>query len=296
LPITPATNHVAGLAGLTPSTGYYFRIVVTAEDQEHASPDFFFITTNHVTTNWLFTVTNGWKHMTTAFTGTAWTAPGHDDSGWSGPGAGLLWAHARATGFNPLLEPLNTRLETNPADVGYPYVTYYFRTRFNLASVAPDSTLAFGAFVDDGAVFYLNGVEVYRLRMPEESDATTIATTYPCEGDATCREEFTVSGDLLNGLVAGENVLAVEVHNYNVRSADVTFGLDLSLIEPVPKQAPQLSVRNVSGGIELAWSGAGFTLQSAPDVSGPWTDLASASGSPFVAVPGGLGRFYRLRK
>ena len=44
--------------------------------------------------------------------------------------------------------------------------TYYFRRHFNFIGNRADASLAFSAYVDDGLVMYLNGSEIYRLRMP----------------------------------------------------------------------------------------------------------------------------------
>jgi len=72
-------------------------------------------------------------------------------------------------------------------------------------------------------VFYLNGNEIHRVRM-EDPPATiaydALALGFGCGGDATCSDVFNLWGDAIPGLVQGENVLAVEVHNYNARSLD----------------------------------------------------------------------------
>ena len=53
----------------------------------------------------------------------------------------------------------------NPA-TGYPFITYYFRTHFSFTNRLSGAALLFTDYIDDGAVFYLNGAELYRLRMP----------------------------------------------------------------------------------------------------------------------------------
>jgi len=54
---------------------------------------------------------------------------------------------------------------------------------------------------------------------------STLASAYNCSsGDATCPYVFTIAGDLITNLVSGDNVLAVEAHNYKTNSSDVTFG------------------------------------------------------------------------
>src|SRR5688572_24985975 len=159
-----ATNHTVQLAGLEPETGYYYRVVALENGQQHLSPVLFFTTTNYVTTNLVFDFTNSWKYSYTSLNGVNWTATNYNDSTWSGPGPGLLWVDNRSTP-NPNVQPKGTEMPENPAS-GNPYVTYYFRTRVSLAEMKPGGSLLFSCYIDDGAVFYLNGAEIYRLRMP----------------------------------------------------------------------------------------------------------------------------------
>jgi len=288
------TQHVVELKGLKPNTGYYYRAVSTARSQQYTSPNLYFVTTNYVTTNQIFGLTNSWKFTTANFDGTDWTSRSYDDSAWSGPEPALLWADVRAAGPNALVEPKNTEMPANPQNSGYPHVTYYFRTRFKLENLVSASSLAFSGYIDDGAVFYLNGTEIHRLRMPARADAGTLATGYPCDGDATCLDEFTVPADVGN-LVLGENVLAVEVHNYNLRSADITFGVSMRRIEPIAR-AVRLAMARSGGTITLSWDGAGFVLQTANAIDGPWAGVEGSPASPFIVQPAPTSRFFRLRK
>jgi hypothetical protein len=290
-----ATDHVVQLTGLAPSTTYYFRVIAAAGAERYVSPNFSFVTTNYVTTNQLFGLTNSWKFSAGNPYAVNWTNPSYDDSSWSGPGPGLLWVDVRAAGPNPSVEPRNTEMPPDPNNGGYPYVTYYFRTHFKLATLVQGSSLAFSGYIDDGAVFYLNGAEIYRLRMPASTDAGTLAAGFPCAGDATCLDEFIVPPESLKSLALGDNVLAVEVHNYNLRSADTTFGISLSRIEPIARAA-KIDIRNSGAEITLSWDGNGFVLQSAGTPEGPWTDVGTATASPFTVQPEGSSRYYKLRK
>lgn len=105
--------------------------------------------------------------------------------------------------------------------------TYYFRTSFNVADLNDVVALSFTCLVDDGAVFYLNGVEIQRVGM----GAGTVNYATPASrsvGDATAVDNFSISGDLLTNLVAGANVLAVEVHQQAATSSDIVFGATVS--------------------------------------------------------------------
>jgi hypothetical protein len=105
-------------------------------------------------------------------------------------------------------------------------LTYYFRTTFNVTNAAGFTALTFSNLIDDGAVFYLNGVEVQRVGMAATPVTYTDFATRTM-GDATTFDVFTLSGDWLTNLVTGNNVLAVEVHQINATSSDIVFGTAL---------------------------------------------------------------------
>ena len=64
--------------------------------------------------------------------------------------------------------------------------TYYFRTTFFAANTLDASyQLISSNLLDDGALFYLNGREVGRLRLTGTPTRTSLATAQPPGGDAT---------------------------------------------------------------------------------------------------------------
>ena len=264
----------------------------------HTTSTLFFTTSNHVTMNEVVALTGSWRFTVANLDGIDWTAPAYDDSAWSGPGAGLLWADVRSTGPNPEVGPKGAEMAVD-AGTGFPYPAYYFRTHFQLPTKAAGDSLLISGYIDDGAVLYLNGHEIYRLRMddaPAPIANGTLANAFPCSGDATCLDEFTVGGALADHLVVGDNVLAVEVHNYNLRSADITFGLSVVGSQRVTAPAV-LVITGADGQATLSWSRSGFTLQQADAPAGPWTDVPGpVVSSPFTTAETGPTRYYRLRK
>ena len=157
--------------------------------------------------------------------------------------------------------------------------------------------------MDDGAIFYLNGAEIYRLRMadaPTPAANSDLAIGFPCGGDADCVDQFAVSGDLTTNLVSGDNVLAVEVHNYAADSPDITFGSALFFEQPF-FPPPQLHVLWTAPVLTLYWNGTGWTLQQAValDSNGAgWADVPGpVTRSPYVVALSNVGaKFYRLRR
>ena len=64
------------------------------------------------------------------------------------------------SGYTPP-DPVRTPLVTNTARI-----TFYFRTHLTVGSLAGITSLQMSNIIDDGGVFYLNGVELARTRMP----------------------------------------------------------------------------------------------------------------------------------
>ncbi len=291
------TNHAALLTGLTPGTPYYFAAYSQAGTTLNISSNFLFVTTNFATTNLVFDLPNTWNYTTADLDGVNWTAPHYDDSGWEGSGPGVLWADARGDIQTGIPEP-GTQMPIDSANTGYPFITYYFRTHFNCANPT-GASLVFTTYLDDGAVVYLNGAELTRLYMPAAPAViqnNTLSSGYACSGgNATCPIPWTVPAPVTN-LVAGDNVLAVEVHNYTAGSPDITFGTSLSLAFSFANP-PQLQFNYSGQGLVLSWSRGGFTLQQASSVRGPWTDVAGpVVSSPYTVTNLAAGAFFRLKK
>lgn len=102
--------------------------------------------------------------------------------------------------------------------------TYLFRNFFTLtAAQAAESDWLISFLIDDGFVMYINGVEVDRFNLPAGAISTTsLAPETGNEGN------YSVRALSLGGLlVAGTNVIAVEVHQTTLTSSDI--GIDLSL-------------------------------------------------------------------
>jgi hypothetical protein len=115
-------------------------------------------------------------------------------------------------------------------------VTYYFEGEFNVTAqdVAQFSGLELTHFIDDGAVFFLNGAEVGRVRMPP--GGVTAATLAEQEVASPVLE-----GPILipaSALVAGSNRLSVEVHQSSLSSDDIVFGASLSGVRVVSVGSP----------------------------------------------------------
>ncbi len=169
--------------------------------------------------------------------------------------------------------------------VPYSVTTYLFRHTFTAtAAQAAITSWKLHAMADDGAIFYLNGQEIARMDMnanqlsPAGAVTTLTATTATGNEDSYTDTTVTLSGKL----VAGENVLAVELHQ-TLGSPDFTStdaGIDMTL---TPSSSDPLS------GLVYADNVDGTNRANAAD-----GDYDSSTGNPgssinVVITRGGFG-------
>lgn len=291
---SPTNQHTVTLSNLAKLTPYYFRAISTVGSTTYDASGTF---TTVPFYQEVVALTNTWKFSTANLDGTNWTATDFDDSTWPG-GPALLFVDLDPNP-NPAVQPKYTVMPANQT-VGQPFTTYYFRTRFNAAQPGSGFSLVLSNFVDDGAVFYLNGAEIQRLRMPASPaiiSNATLATEQPFTNDAVFADVFRLSGDSLTNLVADANVLAVEVHNYSDASPDVTFGSSIGWVRAVVTET-RLSVGSTDNTVCLSWEGTGFTLERSRSLGSDasWEDVPGpVTTSPYCVPNPGETMFYRLR-
>ncbi len=215
--------------------------------------------TNIVSETWpLVLLTNTWRYYQDGPAPADWNLPGFDDTAWP-EGAALLY-HENSS----LPAPKNTEL-----DLGR--ITYYFRARFTLDALIPDARLRLFTVVDDGAVVWLNGRELFRWHLPD-GDVTYDTRADRAVSNAGLEGPYLLSSDLLH---PGENTLAVEVHQHSATSSDVVFGLRLEL---------DRSVTNITGGgVTARLSELLAVNRSHPHADGPptdWVELVNPGDAP----------------
>ncbi len=101
---------------------------------------------------------------------------------------------------------------------------YYFTHRFPVADAASINQLDLALLADDGAVVYINGVEVHRYNMPA---GEITPETRPITWIGGADEAFKTVTIPADALVDGENTVAVEVHNFWRGNADLSFDLGI---------------------------------------------------------------------
>ncbi|MCF7731958.1 MAG: lamin tail domain-containing protein, partial [Akkermansiaceae bacterium] len=156
-----------------------------------------------------------WKYLADGSDqSTQWRARSFDDSGWSS-GPGVL-------GYG---DPWIETTVPYGSSASNKYITTYFRHTFQVADPATVANLALRLLVDDGAVVYLNGAEVVRQNLPAgEPNYRTLASLAIGGSDELDYSIYNISP---TNLVAGDNVLAVEVHQVGANSSDQGFDVGL---------------------------------------------------------------------
>jgi len=145
--------------------------------------------------------------------------------------------------------PLNTLLASG-------HVTDYFRTVFVLGGDPASTALKLNTLADDGAVFYLNGIEVLRVNLPTgQITPSTFASSNIANSAWTGLLPISSAS-----LQAGTNVLAVELHQAAGGTNDLLFASELIAV-PVPPAKPTLVFNEIAAStnaifwIELANNG-----------------------------------------
>lgn len=146
--------------------------------------------------------------------GTNWLDSGYDDTQppWIS-GQGLFGFTSNPGAYPAIQTPLSAGANT-----------YYFRTHFNWNFESANVAFAATNYLSDGAVYYLNGVEMRRVRMP--SGAVTYGTS--ATGTNSPEGHASVLGFSDGPLLIGDNILEVETHQAPSSSSDMVFGLSLT--------------------------------------------------------------------
>jgi len=144
-----------------------------------------------------------------------WVNPGFDDSGWS--------TGAISIGYGDADDATNIA----------PVTSLYMRDTFSLAATENFLIALLAMDYDDAFVAYLNGVEVARNNIwnigkpPYDAFATEEreAAMYSCPSPDPfdCSEFYYVDEyKIAEALVVGENVLSIQIHNYDLGLNDMT--------------------------------------------------------------------------
>jgi acid phosphatase type 7 len=180
-----------------------------------------------------------WKYLDAGTNGPAgWATAVYDDGVWPAGAADLGYG-------DPTLD---TTVRSNRAD-GTRVVTTYFRRAFTVEDPAAFTYLAARLVRNDGAVVYLNGAEISRRDLPEGlvEFQTLALTNVPAAGES---ENWALSPALL---VAGTNLLAVEMHLSDTNNTELRFAFELQGV--VTNAPPSIALTEPAGGVVYMLAG-----------------------------------------
>jgi hypothetical protein len=151
----------------------------------------------------------------------AWLTAGFDDSAFpSGPAP---------LGYG---DPHIVTSVSYGADAANKPITTWFRASFNAQGAATFNAATLKLLRDDGALVFLNGVEIARSNLPAGAiDQNTLAPLGATGAEETTYFSFDVDPSLF---LEGKNVLAVEVHQSSPSSSDLGFDAELTVKKPAP--------------------------------------------------------------
>jgi uncharacterized repeat protein (TIGR01451 family) len=166
--------------------------------------------------------------------------------------------------------------------------TAYFRYSINIANPATYSGFTLNLLYDDGAVVYVNGVEVGRVNMAAG------AVAYTTSASSNLNDATTTMSIAASSFAAGTNVVAVEVHRRWVLNAGVnrldkdgTLSFDAQLIgQPISTvnsaSSADLSLASCS---QILWAGLYWGAdQGTSGTNNAW--MTGAEKSIKIMVPG----------
>lgn len=118
----------------------------------------------------------------------------------------------------PLGEPIRTGITLSAK------IPYYFETEFTYNDGEQVLDMVIDHYIDDGAIIFLNGVELDRFNM---DDGPYLPTTVadPGVGNATLRRLVIPAPNLQQG----SNRLSVEMHQVSTGSSDLVLGMQVTL-------------------------------------------------------------------
>ena len=207
---------------------------------------------------------------------------------------------------DPILTPV---FEPDPdVDPNSANAVLYLRSSFTPA--AEVTNLAFRGIIDDGAIIYIDGVEVARLNVSDAADPNFYrATALSSNHGGINNEQFPQVAIVAISLPAGVPVeIGVSVHNASSTSSDLGFDIEVySTTTPPPVESFLAYIAPTAnpGEYEISWDsqlGAFYDVEYSPDLQ-TWTtvDTGVPGGATGTAsslqIPADSGEgFYRVRR
>lgn len=149
---------------------------------------------------------SAWKYLDDGSDqGTAWQELAFNDDAWEIGVGHMGYGEGDET---TLLEPY--------------HITYYFRKKVDIPDTSLLEDIYFSIVHDDGAVAYVNGTEVIRSALMPSGPINYLTGTTTYIPNDVENDFWTYQVDK-SYFQNGENIIAIEVHNQNTSSSDISF-------------------------------------------------------------------------
>ena len=138
------------------------------------------------------------------------------------------------------------------SDPNNKYVTTYFRKTFFISDPSDFASYHLSLYRDDGAIVYLNGNEVFRSNMTASSVSYSTLAYSDAVDDGAVPQTIVL---LPTAFQSGVNVIAVEVHQYDQASSDLSFDMELTgfgYYVPILVRQPYL-LKISSNAVTVRW-------------------------------------------
>jgi len=215
------------LTGLSDDTTYFYRLVAQNDNGSSWSPatkswttdsstlpNVEFVSTAYSVDDQLIAAGAIWAFDDDNNVDADWRETTYDDSGWDRGPAQL--------GYGDGDEETVVSYGSNNNNK---QITTWFRHAFDVVDPSVYQELTLSLLRDDSALVYLNGNEILRENLPSGTiSKSTLATATVGGAEEDTFFDFSISP---NDLVTGKNVIAVEIHQRNKTSSDISFDLAL---------------------------------------------------------------------
>lgn len=221
----------------------------------------------------------------------AWAQPSYNDSSWT-LGTGPVGVETD----NPPDYALGTNLATEMRNIT---PSVYIRNQFTVdaTEAASAQPLSLNVDYDDGIIVFINGTEVFRRGLGATGTVVpynTLAPSHGANGDngntTAVRDETVTLASAQSLLTAGENIVAIQLHNTSLNSTDAIARVTLSstggssrvLVDP---SDPVRYFVGVSEPIVESDGNEEYAIAELPDSENDWIELKN-TGSTEVPLAG----------
>ena len=227
--------------------------------------------------------------------GTSWTGVEYIDAGWNEGPAPLGYGYA----------DLGTTVGFGPNPFGR-WITTYFRRQVVVTHPEEFLGARLSLQVDDGAVVYLNGNEVWRRNLPEGPINFLSLPRTESTAEAATHFVTTILGS--PGWRVGTNVVAVEVHQWRPTDTDLRLDLHLQglsrddVVEPARllRQPVAMALTTGQSGsfrveavgtepLSFQWFRNGVAVSGATQAQLAFTAVQAADGGVYTCQIGNVG-------